>query len=206
MIWDLAKASRTSRHFGRVADWSSAFQSQICHTAHSFRRLQRVADCVCVPHSHGGAPCPRAANEKTLLMCRKCLWSQSTYEPSIMHHHLIPVWDASLGSDPSHQVWRYTRKEVFPTWPHRFLPIFHFSAVNIPLREELEQLFTHKSPTATWQHPSQVFLPQSKAKDNPQRKPSGSFCVQMHPRHPGTRVFCRQPQSTQLVSPGLLTN
>lgn len=85
-----------------------------------------------------------------------------------------------------------------------FYPFFHFYALNIPLREELEQLLTHRSHTATWQHPSQVFLPQSEAKENPQRKPSGSFCVQTHPRHPGTRVFYRQPQSTQLVSQGLL--
>lgn len=161
--------------------------------------------CLCTTQSCR-CPCSRATNEKTLLTCRKCLWSQSTYEPSIMCHCLIPVWDASLGLDPFCQVWRYTRNQVFPIFPHRFLPIFHFSAVNIPLREALEQLFTHKSHTATWQHPSQVFLPQSKAKDNPQRKPSGSFFVQMHPRHPGTCVFCRQPQPTQLVSPGLLTN
>lgn len=96
------------------------------------------------------------------------------------------------------------KSSLLPTWPHRFLPIFLFFSLNIPLREELEQLLTHRSPTATWQHPSQVFLPQSEAKENPQRKPSGSFCVRTHPRHPGTHVFHRQPQSTQLASPGLL--
>lgn len=170
-------------------------------------QLTPMGDCICPPHSHVSEPCPSAVNEKTLLTCRKCLWSQSTYEPSRTYHYHIPDWNACLGPDPSHRLWRYPqdmKSFPLPTWPERFLSIFHFYALNIPLREELEQLLTHRSHTATWQHPSQVFLPQSEAKENPQRKPSGSFCVQTHPRHPGTRVCYRQPQSTRLVSQGLL--
>lgn len=135
---------------------------------------------------------------------------------SLISKHLWTIWyippsQSSLGCQLG------TRPipsglEVCKTWslPYSpldhtdFCPFFFFFSLNIPLREELEQLLTHRSPTATWQHPSQVFLPQSEAKENPQRKPSGSFCVRTHPRHPGTHVFHRQPQSTQLASPGLL--
>lgn len=85
-----------------------------------------------------------------------------------------------------------------------FYPFFHFCALNIPLRVELEQLLTHSSHTVTWQHPPQVFLPQSKAEESPQRKPSGCFSIQLCSRCLGACVFYTQLQSTQLVSQRLL--
>lgn len=189
------------------ADYSSAFHSQICNTAYSLRRLRWVTAYKYFTDTW--VSCAQGAvNEKTLLTYWNYLWSQSTYEPSSTYNHHHPDWEASTYCfipDPSHQVWRYTRHEAFPT-PHRFLHIFHFYALNIPLKKKLEQLLTHRSHTATWHHPSQVFLPESEAKENPQRKPSGSFCVETCPRHLGICVFYRQPQSTQVVFLGAISH
>lgn len=101
------------------ADYSSAFQSQVCNTAYSLRWLRWVIAYKYFTDTW--VNCAQGAvNEKTLLTCWKYLWSQSTYEPSSTHNHHHPDWEASTYCfipDPSHQVWRCTRHEAFPT-PH----------------------------------------------------------------------------------------